>query len=515
MFGAVALSAAALLLGSVSGQAASRPPAAKCSSGKVKCASDKATGLLGCYGNAEGEGVAVDPLCTGKVVTRFADPVQGCMAKAESKPPCVTTGDTSDLETTVDDFVNDIVSIIDAGNPTPPVSKCAAHQKKCVANKVKAELGCYGKAASSGTPLDPLCLAKAETKFADPVKGCMAKLELNEPNDCITTGLTATLDGKVDTFSLDVFSDEVLGPPPSLLDFTFETGGGVCGAALDASNAVLAALHCGGIDSGGGASNHFEEAPWPDGTTNRFALSCAGGSCTVGATSTAPAANSADPDCTDTGCNFGAPLEIPNAIFPSISSCVKNTYASPASGTLDRVGGTTSLNTDLISAIFVTGNVAEPCPRCRSGGVPVHGGPSAPATGTCDGGPNSGMACTSVNSIGLTRDCPTGGTAAPPINVNFSPLTTLTASKSDPAGDFCPLQGTATFGASGCFAKPTCVTIAESGVASGPVSTGFDLNATLASVFCIPATGAFPVDAGGDLPGPGAVTLTGTVNAHN
>src|SRR5262249_36243218 len=95
--------------------------------------------------------------------------------------------------------------------PTPPPSNCAAGQKKCVANKVKAELGCYGKAAKSGTAVDPTCLSKANTKFSDPATGCMAKLELKTPNDCITTGQTATLESKVDAFSLDVFSEEAAG----------------------------------------------------------------------------------------------------------------------------------------------------------------------------------------------------------------------------------------------------------------------------------------------------------------
>jgi plastocyanin len=213
LLGAAALSAAALLLGTVIAPAGSGPATGKCSSAKIKCANGKATGLLGCYGKAEGKGIPVDTTCTGKVDLKFSDPttMKGCMEKAEAKPPCVTTGDASALENKVDAFVTDVVSTIDNNNPTPPLSKCAAGQKKCVANKVKADLGCYGKAAKAGTAVDPTCLGKADTKFADPMKGCMAKLELKTPNDCITTGQTATLEGKVDTFSLGVFNEEVPG----------------------------------------------------------------------------------------------------------------------------------------------------------------------------------------------------------------------------------------------------------------------------------------------------------------
>jgi hypothetical protein len=45
------------------------------------------------------------------------------------------------------------------------------------------------------------------------------------------------------------------------------------------------------------------------------------------------------------------------------------------------------------------------------------------------------------------------------------------------------------------------------------VFTNVPANATLASVFCIPA-GSFAVS-GADLPGPGAVALPGTFLLHN
>src|SRR5262249_33670744 len=208
----------------VSAQAGTGPATGKCSAAKIKCGNGKATGLLGCFSKAEGKGVAVDPECTSKVGAKFTTPVKGCMEKAEKKPPCVTTGDAPALEAKVDSFVDDIVTTIDGGNPTPPQSKCASGQKKCVANKVKAELGCYGKAAKAGTAVDPTCLSKANSKFADPVKGCMAKLELKTPNDCITTGPTAPVESKDDAFSLDVFSEEVASTTTTTAPPTTTTG---------------------------------------------------------------------------------------------------------------------------------------------------------------------------------------------------------------------------------------------------------------------------------------------------
>jgi hypothetical protein len=286
---------------------------------------------------------------------------------------------------------------------------------------------------------------------------------------------------------------------------------------MNASNAVVKSLTCGGLDIGGGSSL-VPEGPTPDGSQSRFDLSCSGSACSITPFTTAPAVNTAEPDCSTTGCNFGTPLPIPNG---SLTTCVLNTFQSPASGTLDLSTGASSTNVALVSDVYLTGNAAQPCPKCSG-----HGSPSSPGTGTCDRGPRTGMACTSTNSTGYTRDCPTGGTDAThpctvgggacidgshvgPINVNLSPLTTGTSNNAVASGLFCPSQPHA-----GCFGQPTCVSITENGVAAGAVTTGVPANATLASVFCIAATGNGLVDATADLPGPGAVSLPGTFVAN-
>src|SRR5262249_7629616 len=145
---------------------------------------------------------------------------------------------------------------------------------------------------------------------------------------------------------------------------------------------------------------------------SRFALSCSGPSCSIASTSTAPAVSSTDPDCTDVGCNLGPPLPIPDPLAPSASTCALNTFRSPASCTLVLSTGAARPNVALISDVYLPSNRAQPCPVCRSGGVPVAGSPSSPATGVCDRGPRATMPCTSTNPSGLTRDCPTGGSSA-------------------------------------------------------------------------------------------------------
>ncbi len=527
MLRAVVLATAALLMsaGSVHAQTAT----AKCSAAKIKCANGKATALLKCHNKAEGKNLPVDPACISKAELKFSDPVtgKGCMEKAESKPPCSTTGDAGAIEAKIDAFVLDVVTELDPGYPTPVLNKCSAGKKKCVGNKVKALLGCYGKDVTKPDPVKFMaCIQKGHAKFdggADPTKGCFAKLEAK--GSCLTTGDTAALESKVDAFATDVNGELAVAPPPTLLDFAVTAPGGACGAARDGSSAVVKVLSCGGLNLGAGGSI-VPEGPTPDGSQSQFSLfGCGNTMCNIGPTSTVPPVNTADFDCTDTGCNFGTPLPIPNPVIPTITTCVLNTWAGPASGTLDLTTGESSTNVPLNSDVYLTGNLAQPCPVCS-----VGGSPSVPGHGTCDRGPRAGMTCTSTSSTGVTRDCPTGGTDGTHpctpgggacidgshvgvILVDLSPLTTGTSTlASNGAGQFCPGQ-LATH--PGCFGQPTCRSISETGSPTGPVFTGVPGGGTLASVFCIAATGNGLVDASADLPGPGAVSLPGRFLAHN
>ena len=471
------------------------------------------------------------------------------MGKAEKdlvKSPCTHVGDAGAIEAKVDAFVlRRRQRARPRTYPTPVLSKCSAGKKKCVGNLAKGLLGCINKAIGKNLSVDPLCVTKANDKYTggiDATKGCFAKLEAKVPNDCLTTGDSADLQSKTAAFAADVASEEANPAAcPALLDFTTGVGGGTCGDARNAANAVVKTLHCGGLNIGGGAST-VGEGPSPDGSTNRFLLAGAG-SCTIGATTAAPAVNSTQPDCTNTGCNFGAPLEIPNPSLPNLTTCVLNTFSAAASGTLDMATGQSATNTSLTSTTYLTGNLAQPCPRCRHDaggtGAILSGSPSSPATGFCDRGPRATMACTTTNSIGLTRDCLTGGVGAPPkdcqpgvpghdgcvdgtivgpiavdLGTPTTPLTTGTSTKTNATGTFCPGQG-GTPGSNGCFNQPTCVTITETGSPGGPITPNVSAPAKLASVFCIAATANGLVNFAADLPGPGAIALVGNYNAHN
>jgi hypothetical protein len=231
------------------------------------------------------------------------------------------------------------------------------------------------------------------------------------------------------------------------------------------------------------------------------------------------------------GCNFGTPLPIPNPAIPTISTCALNTWASPASGTVNISTGASTTSVPLTSDVYLTGNLSQPCPKC--------------VAGVCDRGPRATMTCVATSSTGYTRDCPTGGVGTPvspcptaqnascptpqtncpctagggqccdgshvgPLSVNLSPLTTGAASATNASGIFCPSQPNA-----GCFGSGACRTINENGSPGGTLLTNVPASATLASVFCIPASGNGLVDASANLPGPGAVALPGTFEAHN
>jgi hypothetical protein len=87
----------------------------RCSSSKITCVRRELYGILGCYAKAVKRGFLVDPTCVARYRTKFdggTDPTRGCFAKLEAKygATCPTTGDTSDFETKVDDFVTDVAS---------------------------------------------------------------------------------------------------------------------------------------------------------------------------------------------------------------------------------------------------------------------------------------------------------------------------------------------------------------------------------------------------------------------
>jgi hypothetical protein len=328
-----------------------------------------------------------------------------------------------------------------------------------------------------------------------------------------STSTTTTSSSTTTTTTTSTTSTTASTIQPTSLDFTVTTGGGQCGEARDGQNLtgnVTDVLSCGGLNLGGGSGNTVAEGITPSGTTNRFAITgCVGNNCTLGGTALNTA--TATRDCSAAGCFFGTPLPIPNG---GQTTCVVNTFASSASGTIDiSTGIITNLGISLNSDIRVTGAsfVNQPCPICTVAGTPS---PANPMTGTCSRGARSGLACTTTNPQKLSKDCAAGGTdgsiSAGIIAVNLTPLTTGERLVSNATGAFCPSQTTV-----GCFGSGACRSFRETGQAAGSLlPLGSPKAVKLASTFCIPSTSSALVNFAAKLPGPGALSLVGNLTLN-
>ncbi|HXJ36241.1 MAG TPA: hypothetical protein VMS22_19585 [Candidatus Eisenbacteria bacterium] len=170
---------------------------AKCLANKTKCVAKLAGGLVKCQQLATTPAKPADVDaggCIDKLEDKFdggVEPAKGCFEKLEGKVPndCVTIDDTQLARDLIAACVDSLVTAID---PAPiDQSKCGAGKLKCAAKKLLGLLKCQQVAATPGKSIDPNaggCIDKVVLKFdggQEPAKGCFAKLEAKEPNDCL------------------------------------------------------------------------------------------------------------------------------------------------------------------------------------------------------------------------------------------------------------------------------------------------------------------------------------------
>jgi hypothetical protein len=196
----------------------------------------------------------------------------------------------------------------------------------------------------------------------------------------------------------------------------------------------------------------------------------------------------------DARCFFGPPLPISVPSLPPASACVVNAFQDGACGELNLLTQAVSFKTGVSSRAYATGDVASPCPRCIGN--------------VCQGGKNDGGGCTPIGSAQTSSDCPPLDTAfAGALAVTIDSGTTGTATLSDPDGNFCAGQTTA-----GAFGRPDARAIVTRGSPLNPLGLlSSQALMTVASPFCIPATGSPLIDAVGGLPGPGAFSVSAGV----
>jgi hypothetical protein len=237
---------------------------AKCLAGKTTCMTKKAAGLLKCETLAETPGKPADPNakdCVAKVRDKFdggLEPAKGCFEKFEAKDPndCLTFDDTAAAETAVDACVAAIVAAIDP----PPLdqTKCGAGKKKCASKYLAALLKCRKVAQTPGKPTDPNtkgCVDKAVTKYTgglESTKGCFAKLQAKDPNDCQSTTDSLTVQGLTEDCVADLVAVVVTTtttttiPGKDLCPPSLRCGSSCCGRYESCNNGTCSAA-CGTV----------------------------------------------------------------------------------------------------------------------------------------------------------------------------------------------------------------------------------------------------------------------------
>ncbi|HVO28203.1 MAG TPA: ELWxxDGT repeat protein [Candidatus Margulisiibacteriota bacterium] len=167
---------------------ASSPPKSKCASKKMTAIATRALDRAKCYSKASSKGAAVDATCLTKAASKFTTAV----AKAETGTDCTTTGDSTSLGSTIDNFVDTAVASITGGAAGP--SKCDSKKITLTGTEASNKAKCYAKAASSGKALVLTCLSKEETKLVS----AFTKAEL--AGDCSALSNAGAIESQVTTF---------------------------------------------------------------------------------------------------------------------------------------------------------------------------------------------------------------------------------------------------------------------------------------------------------------------------
>jgi len=323
---------------------------------------------------------------------------------------------------------------------------------------------------------------------------------------------------------------------PTRLVLTHRPKAGSCGK-ISYANGMSRNLDCGTLYFGGGG-NSIPHPFLPEITQTFAVTKCDSVTETLTLGPTTPLESST---CTADGCKFGAPIAIPNSNSTPTSTCLMVQVGAGTTGSSSCDGMLTVLM-PLRGNLFLTGDLLplepgiQPCPLCIGG--------------ACRGGANNGMACTPHTSdLGVSyptsNDCPPLaftqlGTIPLMTEMTTGPATNQARVSGTQARVFCgycrDADGTLNFRnpPTVCFENSSwlgCVQPEESceqrtmgafgpngggaelieltGTPSGCLANRAAHSATAVAGICIPPTFSATVDAAGDLPGPGAFSLTG------
>jgi len=348
----------------------------KCTGAKLKAVGKKEAGRLSCQSKVaaknDSSGLAA---CETKASSKFST----AFGKAGA---CI--GDETTCEGTADDCEANVATAMTEGFP----SKCEAWKRKAAGKLARGELGCYAKAARTGSPVDGTCIAKARNKFSAAVAKAGACPDGGSPqtlveSNCVDPVVTTDGGGVVTdvcptttttTASTTTSTTSTTLVPcnccsATRLAFTTTLGGGDCGDVTPGACAVF--------DSGGAA-----------GTPCANNSPCAGGTCIK-----------------DIACNgfyFGGGQDgqpLPAAI-PDMGTSIFNIQScNPVTGAFDLAATTRAETGSMLTCTSGPGAGAGTCSAgfCTQGAA--NGGAPCLSNAACGcfvGGP---MAVVNPNSI--------------------------------------------------------------------------------------------------------------------
>ena len=176
-----------VVFGALLGLAVAAAPARadKCTGVKLNDVGKTECRLLGCQARvaARGNSSALST-CEASVKAAFATRFGNAG---------VCAGDVTTCENIADSCESSIAGALSDTFP----SRCEAAKRKAAAHLTSGELGCYARAAQNAVPVDPLCIAKAQGKFAAAISKAGTCPDGGSPqdeveNNCVNPAVTTT-----------------------------------------------------------------------------------------------------------------------------------------------------------------------------------------------------------------------------------------------------------------------------------------------------------------------------------
>ena len=382
---------------------------------------------------------------------------KGVLAKIIAKPP---TGQTFDLPDAGNDPTAEgaVLHMLDLGNPN-------GNEMFLDLPPQTAPLGWRGlgsppgnsgyKYKGAGTAQDPCRVVLVKTRIVKAVcrgagitldppfagdLGVVLTVGTNSKNYCTVFGGTTSknVDDTLIRRNAPLAACTCGAGTPTHVGVRNTPGTGNCGTVT--GGAINNNLACSGLYFGSGGSAVSLPAISPD-SVNPLVMNV---DCCVGDAlilSPSKDAETSRNSCTSAGCNFGAPLPIPNTNSIPTSTCVFNKISRDARGETRCDTGDSRVDIPLISTVFLTGDIlpfrcsggTNPGGRCTTGtaatdcpgaGVCVPDAAVQPCpicnatTLRCNGGSNNGLPCvidggagTGLAQYPTSHDCPTSGNA--------------------------------------------------------------------------------------------------------